>query len=289
MRALLGGIAAVLIAAPAFADDLVIRDFVGTITVATGPLDVEVRRDHDDLDIDTGSTLRIDGGFSDPAKSGVCGSYGSWWGGRIKATDIEDYAELAISVPDGASVVIENSIIRLDTRGTTLGRAEFGLRGCFDAALGDMLEAEIGKSGSGDLSAGQVGTLQLGKSGSGDVRIADVGTLDLGKSGSGDVRVERIGVSGKIAKSGSGRVEIGYADGPLTLGASGSGDIRVADGTIPRLKISASGSGDITIDADVGDATISKSGSGGVKLARVSGELEQSTSGSARVTVGSRD
>lgn len=276
-------------AAPALAQDLVIRDFVGTVTITTGPASLDVLRKHPDLVTDSGGRLLIDGNIDKPEKSGVCGSYRSWWGGGGKSASLDDFAALDVTLPEGATLSIENSYVRLDASDTALSDAEVELAGCFDAALGDMLEADIGKSGSGALSIGSTGTLKLGKSGSGDVTIEDVGTLDYGQSGSGDVSIGRIGVSGKIGKSGSGDVRIGTVQGPLTLAKSGSGRVRVDGGSITALKIGASGSGGITVDADVVDASIAKSGSGDVRLARVSGRLEQSTSGSARITVGARD
>lgn len=68
-------------------------------------------------------------------------------------------------------------------------------------------------TGSGDIVAGRVDADFVGKSGSGDVRVDDArGSVRMG-SGSGNLRVGRIGAGQVSAKTASGDVEVGIADG----------------------------------------------------------------------------
>ena len=279
------GLAASLLGSAAAAQDLTIRDFVGTVNITTGDASVSVTRDHKRLDVDG---LDIDGGIDKPGRSGVCGSSGGWFGGS-KKTDIKDFAQLDITLPEGATLTIENSLIALDASDTALSEADVELTGCLGASLGDVLDAKVAQSGSGSTELGRIGTLKLGKSGSGRVRIEDVGTLDLAASGSGDMDIGRIGVSGQIAKSGSADVGIGEAVGPLRLSMSGSGDAEVESGAITELTVSKSGSGRVDIGASVESAKIKASGSGDVRISSTPGSIEQATSGSMRVSIGGSD
>ena len=296
MRAALSLAAGVasLLATPALATDIVVKDFVGKITVNEGAPDMDVKRSHPKLDTSMGETIRIDGGIEKPYKTKVC-DYGSGLNIVINGRDrglerrLEDYPNIELSVPEGASLTVENSWVWLDAEDVTLARADLDVGGCMPLGFGDILEADISKSGSGDITAGQVGSLTLSKSGSGDVEIDDVGTFKLSQSGSGELDIGRVGVSADIKKSGSGDVEIGEITGPLTISKSGSGDVDVGGGMIPDLSISKSGSGDVDIAADVVDADLRSSGSGDIDVVRVTGDLVQRSSGSSEISVGSRD
>jgi hypothetical protein len=283
-----------MLATPAFATDVRIENFVGQITIVDGAPSIDVIRTGGDLTTAEGEPFLIDGGYDRPEKTKVC-DYNSVISitinrrNRTAERRLKDYPKIEVSVPEGSTLEIENSIILLDTSDVALSSASLELQGCFDAAVGDILEASIAKSGSGNFEAGRVGTLKLAKSGSGNVTIDETGELSFSQSGSGDLDINRIGRMASISKSGSGDVEIGEMVGDLKISKSGSGDVDVFGGNIDTLVVRKSGSGDVDVDADVIDADLRSSGSGDIDVRRVTGDLSQASSGSSDITVSSRD
>ncbi len=283
-----------LVAAPALATDVVVENFVGQLTLVEGAPSIDVQRTGGDLTTVEGEPFLIDGGYNRPDKTDVC-NY-NWnisvtINGRNRTTEnrLKDYPKIEVSVPEGATLKIENSIVLLDASETTLSYADLDLQGCFEAELGDVLEATVSKSGSGDFTAGMVGTMKLAKSGSGDITLDEAGEFTLSQSGSGDLEVNRIGRMASLSKSGSGDIEIGEAIGDFKISKSGSGDVDVYDGEISTLIVRKSGSGDVSIEASAVDAVLKASGSGDINVDRVTGDLEQSSSGSADIRVSNRD
>jgi DUF4097 and DUF4098 domain-containing protein YvlB len=114
-------------------------------------------------------------------------------------------------------------------------------------------------NGSGDVRVGVVdGELSV-KSGSGDVSIADATESVHALSGSGDFAVERVHRGTVRARTGSGDVRVGVADGIAVLL-----DVSTASGTV-RSELEAAGAPE-----DGRHATVAvKTGSGDIVLTRV--------------------
>lgn len=114
-------------------------------------------------------------------------------------------------------------------------------------------------NGSGDVRVGVVdGELSV-KSGSGDVCIADAAESVHALSGSGDFAVERVHRGAVRARTGSGDVRVGVADGIAVLL-----DVSSASGTV-RSELEAAGAPE-----DGRHATVAvKTGSGDIVLTRV--------------------
>ncbi|WP_298915337.1 DUF2807 domain-containing protein [uncultured Algimonas sp.] len=289
--ALLMGAAAALSAAPAFATDVTIRDFVGTVMLVEGSDGVELIEQGRKGDVDfrdSPSGIVVDGGMDNRARNDACKgrgvSFDLDWNGRDYAGDtrLADYPKLRIGVPSGSDLTIESSAVRLETD-VALDRAELDLSGCFDVALADTTAVRLDKSGSGDFTAANVGTFTAEKSGSGDIELKRVGRFDLEQSGSGDVEIDLITGRADIEKSGSGNIEIVEVDGDFEVEKSGSGDVVIDGGEIPNLVVRNSGSGDVDIAATVGNAYVRASGAGDVTLGRLTGSIDQRASGSADI------
>lgn len=282
-----------LSAAPASAAEIVIRDFVGKVSIMDGAPSVEVLRNARGLDIDevgTEDRFVIDGGIRKPSKEGVCDYKGgglsfnltingrdyerSKWDKRL-----EDYPDLDIFVPEGSTLSIENSYVLLKAT-TALRQAKISKGGCLPIALGDVGELDASIAGSGNFSAHNVGTLSLSKSGSSDLVFETIGAATISASGSGDIEIGHVTQSADISKSGSGDIEIDQVDGDLAVAKSGSGDIEVDGGFIPELTIRKSGAGDVNIDADIGDGDVVSRGAGDVYIEAVRGSLSSKMSGS---------
>lgn len=274
--------------APASATDITIKNFVGKVTVIEGTDGLDVVRDGKEaIDFrDSSKDIYIDGGLNQKERDEACDGSGVSWNldfGNRKSqgnTKLEDYPELLISVPNGSNLTIEDSALQLDAA-VTLGDADIDVGGCFDLTLAEADSVRLMKSGSGDIEIGSARTIDIDKSGSGDVEIGDVDRFELEQSGSGDVDIDRINGAMSVEKSGSGDIDIGTIDGNFSVEKSGSGDIDLADGTVPKLTVRNSGSGDVDIYAAVGDAYVRASGSGDVYVKSISGDLDETTSGSS--------
>jgi len=285
---LTGALLSATLMTPAFATDIKVEDFVGTITITDGNDGVDIVRNgkHSADYSETGETIMIDGGLSRKQRDKACKGGGLSWDLELNGreskgnTRLKDYPEIRISVPRGSNLTINDSSVRLDSQ-VVLGVADLDLSGCFDASLGDADEIILDKSGSGDIAIGSVGSLTVDKSGAGDLEIEQADRFSLDQSGSGEVDIDRIDGPVEIEKSGSGDIEIGTIDGTFRIDKSGSGDVEVDSGTISDLSVHISGSGDIDIRAAVGDAYIRASGSSDVYVKSISGSVDSSVSGSS--------
>lgn len=280
-RALILTAAAALMATPALATDIVVENFIGTLTVTEGPAGVEVRRENAKLDVTSADgAIRIDGGIKRPGKEGVCrrGLFGG-------SDPLGDYPSVAITVPEGSTLRIRNTVARTDV-GVGLERGDINVMGCFDTELQDVLTLKAARSGSGDLVARDVGSLSLGSSGSGNASSRDVGTARISKSGSSDVSVRDITRGLELSSSGSGDTAVSRLTGDLTVRTSGSGDLVVGGGEVGAMSVAKSGSTTITVNAPVRDLSVRSSGSGDVVTGPVSGDIDVRTSGSSKVRAG---
>ncbi|MGB3456936.1 MAG: DUF2807 domain-containing protein [Litorimonas sp.] len=290
-RPLLLGIAtSAVIASPGFAADVTIRNFIGQIIITPGSDGVEVldRGRKGEVDYsESGSAILIDGGQNLKQLNEVCNGRGGlsfdleWSGMSYRGdTRLKDYPQLRVSVPNGSTLTVEDSAMRLDAD-LVLGDVDLDVSGCFDMKFSDMTSLDLQKSGSGDLEIGKVDRLSGKKSGAGDVDIESVGAFRLNQSGAGDIEIGTVTRSFEIEKSGAGDIEIDRADGTLDVRKSGAGDVEVADGRLTEVILRNSGAGDVDIDADIVDADVRASGAGDVYLKSVSGVLSQEVSGAA--------
>lgn len=283
-----------LSAAPAFATDITVQDFIGKIVIETGEPSLRIERDHNQLEATSDdNAMRIDGGFTKPGDEDVCNYTGrfkfNWSTGDSESWDrrLKDYPDLRISVPNGSRLKIENSYVRLINK-ADLDEANLELYGCLPVSMGNVGTLEMKKRGSGDLDARTIGELTLDKTGSGDIEIEDLGYAKMSVSGSGDVEIDSVNGELDMKKSGAGDIEIDRIDGILSISKRGAGDIDVGSGSIPRLYLKKSGAGDADIDADIDDAEVISSGAGDTYLRRVDGELTSRTSGAGDLDVGNR-
>ncbi|MGB6229885.1 MAG: DUF2807 domain-containing protein [Litorimonas sp.] len=282
------------VAAPAVATDITVRNFSGTIEISEGPAGLEVVRQGSRGDLDyrqADGDIVIDGGLSKDDRKDVCNGPGGSWNLTIgnwnssNDTRLEDYPHLAIRVPAGSDLDVEDSTLRLSSD-VALGTAQLDIEGCFDTDLSDVDLLIVEKSGAGDLDVGNVGRFEIEKAGAGDIDAGIVDEFELEQSGAGDIMIELVTGRATIDKSGAGDVEIDEMDGDLTVEKSGAGDLDVGGGDVPNLTVRNSGAGDVDIDAAVGNAFIRASGAGDVFVESISGSLDESTSGAASFSRG---
>lgn len=200
--------------------------------------------------------------------------------------------EAVITVPLGSSAKLQTSSADIETYGllgnvkADSGSGEVTLEHVADGALrtgsGDIdVQTATGsldiKCGSADVTVGTVGGDADIISGSGDVVIGQVAGALKAKSGSGDM-VIKSGGERVEALIGSGDLMISRVDHGLVRAKTGSGDIAigVADGTAAYLDVMTV-TGDVKSDLDGTDAPPSgdthveisaQSGSGDVLLQR---------------------
>ncbi len=197
-----------------------------------------------------------------------------------------------IRLPLGSSAKIETESADVETHGE-LGNAKVAT-GSGEVRVEFGLDVEV-KTGSGDISIGATGgncVIRCGSadvavetiggdgnilSGSGDVMIDQVGGVLEIKTGSGDILVKRAG-AGIDAMAGSGDLLVRRVDHGRLKAKTGSGDVQVgvADGTAAYLDIMTV-TGDVRSSLDAsegpsdGDLTVEliiQSGSGDVVLQR---------------------
>ncbi len=197
-----------------------------------------------------------------------------------------------IVLPSTSNVDIRLGSADLQARGA-LGRSKVSA-GSGEVDLEDVTDAVL-KTGSGDIrigtAAGSVSTksgsaeTEIGRigggldflSGSGDIAVEDVNGAVRGKAGSADIRLGRAGDAVDILV-GSGDLEIGRVERGRVAAKSGSGDVTVgvANGTAAYLDI-VTGSGETSSSLDASDGPsdseetvelIIRTGSGDVVLQR---------------------
>ena len=204
-------------------------------------------------------------------------------GGQVGAT---------ITVPTGSKARIETASADIETTGElgdakiSSGSGEIDLdvvgRADIKTGSGDVeLKAARGscdiKTGSGDISVDEIGGDAAVVAGSGDVVVGTIGGSLKIKAGSGDLVVKQAG-DGVDALAGSGDVLVRRIDHGRLKAKTGSGDITVgvADGTAAYLDISTV-TGDVNSALDASDApqdgdrtveVIIQSGTGDVVLQR---------------------
>lgn len=304
-----------IFALPAAADqrpELVIEDFVGTITLKTAAnssLEVTSLENNDDLTQEAeGDRLIINGGIAKPDSKKCKGYYGSWsWNERKSETfggyeDLEDYPKLTITAPSDTVLVIRNSIPFIESG--DLGGADLEIQACGKVNMGDISgDIRVELSGSGDVTAGDVENAELNLRGSGDVSIdnaqavtanltgsGDIVTgnmtrADLSLRGSGDVEFEDVSGAVNATLTGSGDINGGDIDGGVEAILRGSGDIELGDVTGPT-RLESRGSGDIVVDGGSTEMLyIESSGSSTISYGGTAQNAELTASGSSDIYV----
>lgn len=251
------------------ADRLVIRDFIGTLTIETieagGDVSLHVEATEDQAEL-----LPIDlvGGVLTIEWEGEPDRLRRWyefWRGRWMAdpSALGRYPTLVLAVPADVEIVIERLIGQwtIDDRE---GHVSFGAeRG--SGSIGALRSADIAISGDAELELGSVRELLTASvAGSGTLRAGDAGRVD-------------------VSLAGSGEILLGDVAGDLNMTVSGSGSI--AAGNAARVEVAVSGSGSVRLGtSDLGLLAVVQ-GSGSVTADRVDGEFQASVSGSGRVVV----
>ena len=189
-------------------------------------------------------------------------SKGSLFGrkGAISAT---------IVVPTSSAIDVQLGSADLESHGV-LGRAKVST-GSGEVSLDEVTEANV-KAGSGDIrittANGSVSTkcgsaeTEIGRiaggfdflTGSGDIAVDDVEGPVRGKAGSADIKLGRAG-DGVDILIGSGDLDLGRVERGKIAAKSGSGDVSVgvANGTAAYLDI-MTGSGETTSSLDASEA-----------------------------------
>ena len=288
-----------LLAGAAHAQTLTVTDFIGSIeTVEGSALRVEgvgegMRERGGDVVIDGGESLRRVRCNSRDGRAV-----------RVNGRALGDYPTLRVTLPRGAALVVENSILfgqvgdlsdatlalpscgRLEL-GDVSGVLDVGLSGSADVVAGDVGEARLATSGAGDIEIGTSETLAFRSSGAGDLAARAVsGPASVFTSGSGDAVVASVGAGLEFDSTGSGDLLLGTLQGPADIVLTGSGDAEVEDGTIPVLSLRSTGSGDFTTRASLGEVDVVLTGSGGVVGPEPSGRTTVRSTGSGTARLG---
>jgi hypothetical protein len=251
------------------AERLVIRDFIGTLTVITsepgGDIAVHVEARQSQMAL---LPMTLSGGELTIEWEGEPDRTRRWWEfwrGRWMAdlNDLGRYPTLVVTVPADVEIEVEN-IIGEWTVGDRTGHLVFGAeRG--HGTIGATQTAEIGITGDADVEIGPVS-----------------GQLDIAIAGSGNLIGDTAGLA-KIAISGSGGIALGNIAGPLAINVSGSGDATI--GNAASAEIALSGSGRLRLATIADGFVLAVEGSGNVTAAAASGAVEMAVSGSGSVRI----
>lgn len=252
------------------ADRVVIRDFIGTLTVETIDaggnvgLHADLNRAQEDLlpIRQSDGTLMIEW-LGEPDRER---RWWEFWRGRWMADldRLDDYPSLVLQLPADVALDVTSIIGRwtIDDR-TALVR--------FDAERGE-----------GSIGATQV--IELSISGDADIVIGPVaGLLDVSIAGSGTVR-GGASSDADISIAGSGDVSLEDVAGQATINIAGSGDATIGD--VASAEVRISGSGNVTLGAVASALDARVLGSGDVTVGSVNGAFDASIAGSGDIEVG---
>lgn len=282
--------ASAVLAAPALADDVTIRNAVARVIVipedrsdvgveitqgAAGLPELRVER--------RGGQVRIDGGLGRGRGMGFGGGQiGSCNSGPADARQpgqgatVEVRGKGRIRMEDAPLIVLRTPR-DVDVSG---GGAVFG-------AIGrGARSVELGNGGCGAWTVANVdGDMDLSVGGSGSIRAGTSRSLDAAVGGSGSIVA---GATGKLDANvgGSGGVDVAAVNGETDIAIGGSGDVRVRGGRAPSLKVSIGGSGNVRFGGAAGDVSVAIAGSGDVQVAEVTGAVSRSIVGSGDLRIG---
>jgi len=292
-------------AAPAFAQDITIENFIGTVEIREGSsLSIKGEaRGTADL---SSRSLIVDGGED------IDGLSCNGWNGKVtigrgwpmrNKRKITDYPTLRITAPDTTALVIRDSLIF--GQSSDLGDVDIWLSSCGDFDMGDVTGTfSVKSSGSADVTARHVGRAELSTSGSGDFELLSAESLSFRSSGAGDLAMKDVKGPAAIQTTGSGDIVLvsvgdglefrttgsgdflaARVDGPVELTSTGSGDVEIDNGAMSTFSARTTGSGDIQIGGSVGPADLYANGSGDITIDKQSGSLSHRVGGSGDIKV----
>lgn len=267
------------------ADRVVIRDFIGRLTIETaeagGEIELRLESRSDQVDIlprgVRDGVLTIEW-YGEPDRER---GWWEFWRGRWAADldRLDDYPDLVLMVPDDTEIEILNITgeWKIDDRdahlvvGADRGVGVIGATNSLDLRIAGDAEVEHGPvagllevsiAGSGSVSGGTAGSAAIAIAGSGDIIMGGVaGDVSVDIAGSGEAIVGNA-ARARTSISGSGNVRFGALDGSLDATIRGSGHV-FADSVAGGFSATISGSGSVEVAAGRAapfDATISGSG-----------------------------
>lgn len=279
MTAGFAGAVSALAVSAAHADEIVIRDFFGTVELEfSGSGDIAAAKSGPGagaVQIASGDTVTIDGGqridrrrWQRQYNAARRGFRGRWGGGNSDPAFrrmLEEQPVVTISAPEGTDLRVVDSAVMLKAQGAA-GAVEVEDNIHLLVTLGDIESGRLGVHGSGYLKAGDVaGTVAASVHGSGDLVLGNAGSAELSVHGSGDLVAADVAGALTAAVHGSGDLEVGDVGGPVEASVHGSGDLdvgRAAGWVDARVR----GSGDLAVAAASGDVEALVSGSGDLDI-----------------------
>ena len=251
-------------------EEIIVKDFIGTLTVEVGRGDVRVEA-NSGADSDYSYWVKNENGAltihsdEDPEDQRWSRKV-NWRGDQDKAFEkfLEDYPTVKLRVPAGTDLLIEDTVLHL-TAGDLASNVEIG-GSHVEGVLGDLASADIGIHGSGDISVGNVAEeLAINIHGSGDFDAGNAGALSASIHGSGDISLRDIDGPATARIHGSGDITFGDIDGAIDVETHGSGDV-LAGVVSGGASAKSHGSGDLSLKSISGPASFSQHGSGDVEI-----------------------
>ncbi|MEN5146694.1 GIN domain-containing protein [Brevundimonas diminuta] len=282
--------ASAVLAAPALAADVTIRNAVARVIVipedrtdigveitqgAAGLPDLRVER--------RGSDVSIEGGLGrGRGMSFNGGLIGSCHNSRAEArqpgegSSVEVRGKGRIRMEDAPMIVLRTPRdVEVSGGGALFGSIGRGAR-----------SVELGNGGCGSWTVANVdGDMDLSVGGSGSIRAGTSRKLEAAVGGSGSIFAGATGVL-DASVGGSGSIDVARVDGETDIAIGGSGDVRVRGGRAPSLKVSIGGSGDVVFNGTAGDVSTAIAGSGDVQVAEATGRVSRSIVGSGNLRIG---
>lgn len=282
--------ASAVLAAPAMAQDVEIRNAVArVIVIPEDRTDVAVEitpgtSGLPQLQIDRrGGKVRIDGGLGRARSFGLSND---------EIRNCRGGAAEARQPGEGASAQVRRiGWVRLEDAPLIVLRTprDVDVKGSgavFGAVGRGARSVDLGNAGCGAWTVANVeGSVDLAVGGSGSIRAGSSQTLAASVGGSGSIFA---GATGTLAANvgGSGAIDVARVDGDAKVAIGGSGGVRVRGGRAPRLAVSIGGSGDVRFDGTAGDVSVSIAGSGDVRVAEATGRVSRSVVGSGNLQIG---
>lgn len=282
--------ASAVLAAPALAADVTIRNAVARVIVipedradigveitqgAAGLPDLRIERRGSDVTID-GSLGRGRGMSVSGAQIGSCNSGPADARQPGEGASVEVRGKGRIRMEDAPLIVLRTPR-DVDVTG---GGALFGSIGRGARSV------ELGNGGCGAWTVANVdGDVDLSVGGSGNIRAGTSRNLEAAVGGSGSIFA---GATGSLDASvgGSGSIDVARVDGDTDIAIGGSGGVRVRGGRAPSLEVSIGGSGDVLFNGSAGDVSAAIAGSGDVRVSEASGRVSRSIVGSGNLRIG---
>ena len=282
--------ASAVLAAPALAADVTIRNAVARVIVipedradigveitqgAAGLPDLRIERRGSDVTID-GSLGRGRGMSVSGAQIGSCSSGPADARQPGEGASVEVRGKGRIRMEDAPLIVLRTPR-DVDVTG---GGALFGSIGRGARSV------ELGNGGCGSWTVANVdGDVDLSVGGSGNIRAGTSRNLEAAVGGSGSIFA---GATGSLDASvgGSGSIDVARVDGDTDIAIGGSGGVRVRGGRAPSLEVSIGGSGDVLFNGSAGDVSAAIAGSGDVRVSEASGRVSRSIVGSGNLRIG---